>query len=170
ARRAASALEGSFYGGRATTLARVAVSGTLSWRERAARFGAFTLEDVGREAIVLAAAFPLLFIHARYQPTIRVGAGSTTVSIQLADFAVLAVVIAAVGSGLRRGWAPLRPGLALWVSAALSFAWIGVEILIPHGTSGYPTAKHTVTASKFLEYAFLAPALVLIVRRQAELR
>src|SRR5205807_8785238 len=44
------------------------------------------------------------------------------------------------------------------------------EILIPHGSAGYPTTTHAVTAAKFLEYALLAPALVLIVRTRLDLR
>ena len=148
----------------------MAVTGTLSWRARAARLGALKLADVTPEALALCAATPMLFIHARYQPTIHVGVRSTTVGIQLADFAVLAVVIAALVAGARRGWAPLRPALPLWITSALWFAWIGIEVLIPHGTGGYPTAKHTVTAAKFLEYAFLAPSFALIVRRRSDLQ
>ena len=148
----------------------MAVTGTVSWRAQAARLGALTLAEVSPEALVLAAATPMLFIHARYQPTIHVAVSSTTVGIQLADFAVLAVAIAAVAAGVRGGWAPLRPALALWIATLLWFAWIGIEILIPHGTSGYPTAKHTVTAAKFCEYAVLAPSFALIVRRRAELQ
>ena len=148
----------------------MAVTGTLSWRARAARLGAPTLADVSPEALVLAAAFPMLFIHARYQPTTHVHVGSTIIGLQLADFAVLAVVIAAIVAGVRRGWASLRPALALWITAALWFAWIGIEILIPRGSGGYPTAKHTVTAAKFFEYAFLAPSFALILRRRSELQ
>ena len=148
----------------------MAVTGTVSWRAQAARLGALTLAEVSPEALVLSAATPMLFIHARYQPTIHVAVSSTTVGIQLADFAVLAVAIAAVAAGVRGGWAPLRPALALWIATLLWFAWIGIEILIPHGTGGYPTAKHTVTAAKFCEYAVLAPSFALIVRRRAELQ
>jgi O-antigen ligase len=148
----------------------VAVTGTLSLRRQAARVGALAVEGVSWEAVVLAAAFPILFIHARYQPTIHVGLRSTTVGIQLADFAVLAVVIAALVAGVQRGWATLRPGVALWTATGLWFVWIGIEILIPHGTAGYPAAKHTVTGAKFLEYALLAPSFVLIVRRRSDLR
>ena len=126
------------------------------------------LTGVSADALVLAAAVPILFIHVRYQPKFHVSASSTTIGIELSDFAVLAVVLAAIVAGVRRGFAPLRRGLPLWIAAALYFAWIGIEILIPAGTSGYAAARHTVTAAKFVEYALLAPSVVLIVRARTE--
>src|SRR6059058_1732992 len=138
-----------------TRLAAVAATATASLRERAT----VALSGVSAEALVLAAAFPILFIHLRYQPKFHVAAGSTTVGVELSDFALLAVVVAAVIAGVRRGFAPLRRGLPVW---------IGVEILIPHGSSGYAGARHAVTAAKFLEYALLAPAVVLILRERVE--
>jgi len=160
---------GSFYGRlwRALTrLAAVAATETVSLRERAT----LALTGVSAESLVLAAAIPILFIHVRYQPKFSVAAGSTTIGVELSDFAVLAVVIAAAVAGMRRGFAPLRRGRALWLAAALYFVWVGIEILIPLGSPGYLGAKHTVTAAKFLEYALLAPALVLILRSRTELR
>jgi O-antigen ligase len=144
----------------------VVAAGTVSLRERAT----VALAGVSAEALVLAAAIPILFIHLRYEPKFHIAAGSTTVGVELSDFAVLAVVVAGVVAGVRRGFAPLRRGRALWLSAALYFAWVGIDILIPLGSGGYPAAKHTVTAAKFLEYALLAPAVVLILRARAELR
>jgi O-antigen ligase/polysaccharide polymerase Wzy-like membrane protein len=146
----------------------MAAAGTMTWRRRAAGARAFALSGVAGEAAVLALALPLLFIHARYQPTIHLGLSSTTVGIQLADFAVLAIVVAGLVAGVRRGFAPLRRGGVLWGALAVYFVWVGIEILIPHGTAGYPTSKHAVTAAKFLEYAFIAPAVVLVVRRGVE--
>jgi O-antigen ligase len=142
----------------------VVATATASLRDRAT----VALTGVSAEALVLAAAFPILFIHVRYQPKFHVAAGSTTVGIELSDFAVLAVVLAAAVAGVRRGFAPLRRGLPLWIAAGVYFAWIAIEIVIPLGSSGYAGAKHSVTAAKFVEYALLAPALVLIVRARAE--
>jgi hypothetical protein len=144
----------------------VAATETVSLRDRMT----VAIADVSSEALVLAAAIPILFIHLRYQPKFHVGVRSTAVGVELSDFAVLAVVIAAAVSGVRRGFAPLRRGWPLWVAAALYFVWVAIEILIPLGSPGYLGAKHTVTAAKFLEYALLAPSLVLILRRRAELR
>ena len=144
----------------------MAATGTVSLRERVT----VALAGVNAEGLVLAAAIPILFIHLRYQPKFHIAAGSTTIGVELSDFAVLAVVIAGLVAGVRRGFAPLRRGRALWLSAALYFVWVGIDILIPLGAAGYPGAKHTVTAAKFLEYALLAPAVVLILRAHAELR
>jgi len=144
----------------------VVASEAVSLRERAT----VALAGVSAEALVLAVAIPIIFIHVRYQPKFHVAAGSTKVGVELSDFAVLAVVIAAIAAGVRRRLAPLRKGSLLWAFAALFFVWIGIEILIPLGTAGYPGARHTVTAAKFFEYALLAPAAVLLVRARAELQ
>lgn len=147
-------------------LTAVAATGTLSLRERATTAAA----AVSTEALVLAAAIPILFIHLRYQPKFHLGLSTTKVGVELSDFAVLATVLAALAAGLRRGWAPLRRGAPLWIAAAAYFAWIVVEVAIPAGSAGYPTAKHAVTAAKLAEYALLAPAVVLILRNRVELR
>jgi O-antigen ligase len=147
-------------------LASVAAAETVTLRDRAT----VALGDVSAEACVLAVAFPILFLHVRYQPKFHVGLSSTTVGVELSDFAVLAVVVAAAIAGVRRGFAPLRRGRPLWVAAALYFAWIAVELLIPSGTAGYPTARHAVTAAKLVEYSLLAPSVVLLLRSRSELR
>ena len=139
---------------------------TVSLRERAT----VALAGVSAESLVLAVAIPIIFIHVKYQPKFHIAAGSTKVGVELSDFAMLAVVIAALVAGVRRGFAPLRQAALLWTSAALFFVWIGIEIAIPLGSAGYPGARHTVTAAKFLEYALLAPAAVLLVRARAELQ
>ena len=148
----------------------MAATGTLTWRERATHARTFVFSGVSAEAVVLAAALPLLFIHARYQPTVHVNARSTSVAIQLSDLAVLATLVAAVVAGVRHGFAVLWQAWALWLAGAAYFVWIGIELLIPGGTAGYPTATHAVTAAKFLEYALLAPAVVLILRRRPDLQ
>ena len=144
----------------------MAATGTLAWRERATTVFA----GASPEALVLAVAVPIIFIHLRYQPKFHVTAGSTSVGVELSDLAILAVCLAAIVAGARRGWLPLRRGVPLWIATSLYFAWVAVEILIPHGSAGYPTTTHAVTAAKFLEYALLAPALVLIVRTRLDLR
>ena len=73
---------------------------------------------------MLAAAIPILFLHVRYQPGFGVGFGSTTVNAYLSDFAVLAVVLLALWSGIHDGFAPLARGRLLWLAAALFFAWV----------------------------------------------
>ncbi len=144
---------------------------TLSLRARTARLSALTRSAVTPEALVLAAALPVVFLHLRYQPTIRFDAGETTIGIELSDLAILAVVLAAVLAARRLGAAGLRAGTPLWISAGLLFLWILVEILLPlHGSQDYSWQTHGVTAAKFVEYALLAPAVVLLVRRRSDLQ
>jgi ABC-type multidrug transport system fused ATPase/permease subunit len=122
-------------------------------------------------ALVLAAALPLLFLHVQYQPGIVVHAGSTSVHAYLSDFAVLAVVVAALVSGVVDGWAPLRAGRPLWIAGVLFFAWVLVEVAWGRHVSstGYAWHDHAVTAAKFFEYALLAPAVPLLLRETRDL-
>lgn len=121
-------------------------------------------------ALVLAVAIPILFLHVHYQPGVAIHLGSTTVDAYLSDFAVLAVVAAAVAAGVRDGFAPLARGRVLWLVAALFFCWVAFEIV--HGrstTAAYEWQRHLVTGAKFGEYALLAPAAVLLVRTRRDL-
>ncbi len=122
-------------------------------------------------ALVLAAALPLLFLHVHYQPGIVVHAGSTSVHAYLSDFAVLAVVAAALVSGAVDGWGPLRAGRPFWIAGVLFFAWVLVEIAWGRHVSstGYAWHTHAVTAAKFFEYALLAPAVPLLLRETRDL-
>jgi O-antigen ligase len=116
-------------------------------------------------AVVLAAAIPILFLHVRYQPGFGVGVGGTTINAYLSDFAVLAVVIAAIARGRRDGWASLRAGRVVWVVAAVFLLWVFVEVAYGHvHAASYDWRSHAVTAAKFAEYALLAPAVPLLVR------
>lgn len=122
-----------------------------------------------REALVLALAAPLLFLHRAYQPSLGVHLGGTTVTAYLADFAMLAIVVAAF-SALRHGVPRLAPALPLWVVGVIFLGWIAVEVLYGHHrAAAYPTSTHAVTAAKFAEYALLAPAIALIVRGAGDL-
>jgi O-antigen ligase len=119
---------------------------------------------------VLAAAIPILFLHVQYQPGFAVGIGSTTINAYLSDFAVLAVVVAALAEGLRRGFAPLATGRWLWLALALFVVWIFAEVVLGHlHAAGYASRTHGVTATKFAEYALLAPAVPLLLRRGRDL-
>ena len=136
--------------------------------------GVASLLDVPRAAsggaLVLAVAVPILFLHRAYQPSVGIGLGHTTLTAYLADFAVLAAVLAALAAGLREGFAPLRPGRALWLTGVGFLVWIGLETLYGRHRSGaYATTTHLVSALKFAEYLLLAPAIALLVRRRADL-
>jgi hypothetical protein len=117
-------------------------------------------------SLVLAAAIPILFLHVHYEPGVVLHAGSTSVHAYLSDFAVLAVVAAAVSAGVRLGWGPLRAAWPLWIAGVLFFAWVLVEIAWGRHVSstGYDWHAHVVTAAKFGEYALLAPAVPLLLR------
>ncbi len=120
-------------------------------------------------AFVLAGAIPILFLHVVYQPGFAVGFGSTTIDAYLSDFAVLVVVLAAVLSGLRLGFAPLAPGRWLWLAGALFLAWSFVGVAIGHvHTPTYAWRVHGVTAAKFAEYALLAPCVPLLLRERRD--
>ena len=117
-------------------------------------------------AVVLAAAIPILFLHVSYQPGVAVGFGSTTVNAYLSDFAVLAVVLAALAEGTRLGFAPLAAGRWLWLAAGLFVVWIFAAVVYGHlHSAAYSWRTHGVTAAKFAEYALLAPAVPLLLRR-----
>jgi hypothetical protein len=132
----------------------VAVAETLAGRARAvARSG------ITPGAVVLALAVPILFLHIEYQPGVRVPLGSTHLGLELSDLAVVLVGLAALREGLRAGFAPLRPAVALWIAAAALLVWILVRS---------ETLEHAVTAAKFAEYALLAVSAPLLLRRRAD--
>ena len=129
----------------------------------------FANRGVSPGAVVLAAAIPILFLHVSYQPGIAVGFGSTTINAYLSDFAVLAVVVAALLEGVRHDFAPLGPGRWLWVLLALFLVWMFVEVgLGHHHATAYAWRSHGVTAAKFAEYALLAPSVPLLLRRRRD--
>src|SRR2546423_7373876 len=129
----------------------------------------FANRGVSPGAVVLAAAIPILFLHVSYQPGVAVGFGSTTINAYLSDFAVLAVVAVALLEGIRHGFAPLRPGRALWVVLALFLTWMFAEVLLGHQhAAAYAWRTHGVTAAKFAEYALLAPSVPLLLQRSRD--
>src|SRR5258708_31955203 len=83
----------------------------------------------------------------------------------MSDAVVAVVVVAAIAAGFRFGWRPLVPAWPLWLVAgallalfAVSCFWRPLE----------ETTTHLVTAAKIGEYALLAPAVVLLFRRRAQ--
>lgn len=121
------------------------------------------------QALVPALAVPLIFLHLSYQPKVTFGLRSTTVGIELSDVAVLVVVLAAGVVGAREGWAPLRPARWLLLAVGALLALVIVASFHPLlWQEHYHFLKHLVTALKFCEYAFLAPAVVLLLRSRTE--
>jgi hypothetical protein len=124
-------------------------------------------EDVG--ALVLAASLPLLFLHERYQPELRLSLGSTSVDVRLSDLAVLVVGIAAGIAWVRLGNAGLRHARLLWISGGALLAWLAFEALRPSSTGDELFADHLVSYLKLVEYALLAVFVPLVVRRARDL-
>jgi O-antigen ligase len=135
----------------------------------AARAAALERPIVSLGGAVLALSLPLVFLHVDYQPGFALGAGSTDVSVYLSDLAVLAVGLAALLAGVRWGFRPLREGLSIWVAGVALVLMVFVATAYPLlSDRSYDWHRHLVTAGKFAEYAVLAPALPLLLRRRRE--
>ena len=119
-------------------------------------------------SIVLAASLPFLFLHASYQPDADLGLGTTTARVDLSDLAVAVVAATGVWSGIRYGFGPLRAGRWLWAAIAALLLWVLIGLARDAGDPGL--SAHTVTAVKYAEYALLALAVPLLVRRRRDLR
>ena len=113
-------------------------------------------------ALVPAAAIPLVFLHARYQGLGSVG----PVHVYGSDIVIALTVIAAVAAGMRYGWAPLVRPRALWLVAAVFLVYLGITCF---WRPVEDLRHHFVTYAKIVEYALLAPALVLLLRRREQL-
>lgn len=114
-------------------------------------------------ALVAAASLPLIFLHVRYQPKLVVGRATAYAS----DFAILLTVLAAITSGLMFGFGRLRRHWFVWAAIA------GLVLVFALSCFWRPlqdVSTHLVTVSKFGEYALLAPALVLLLRRAVDVR
>ena len=120
-------------------------------------------------ALVLACALPFLFLHKNYQPDLALGISSTALDVRLSDVAALAVVIAAIVAAARSGLSPLRAARALWLAGALLLCWLALETVRPASVHDDLFASHVVTAFKLGEYALLALAVPLLVRRVEDL-
>jgi O-antigen ligase len=120
------------------------------------------IRSVSPGALVIALALPLLFLHRTWQPAIG--------SVTLSDLAILVVVVAALVGGVRNGFAPLLAGRWIWVTWAFFLFWLAVATVYGAARFGaYPFRTHVVTLAKWYEYALLAPALPLLLRRRRDL-
>ena len=122
-----------------------------------------------RRSVALAAALPILFLHVDYQPGFTVDLGSSSAHVVLSDLVLLAVGSTASAAGLRRGFAPLRVGLPVWIAGAVFLIDVGAASVYPRlWTSDYGAATHAITAAKFAEYALLALSVPLLVRSRRD--
>lgn len=120
-------------------------------------------------AVVLALAVPLVFLHEKYQPEVEIVRGSTSVDIRLSDVAVLAVVVAAVVTAARVGSLRLGAAKILWLPGVALLVWLALEAFRPASIDDARFEDHLVSFLKFGEYALLAPAVPLLVRRAQDL-
>ena len=121
----------------------------------------------GAGPLVLAAALPFLFLHPQYQPSLSAG----SVTVTLADLALLAVVATAALEGVRHGFSPLRPARSVWIVLALFLTWILASLLWARSNDpGYAMGSHVVSALKFIEFALIAPAVPLLLRGRRDVR
>jgi O-antigen ligase len=120
-------------------------------------------------ALVLTLALPFLFMHERFQPELSLSLGSTSVEVRLADWALLAVVAAALVVAFRLGTRPLAAGRILWIPGALLLAWLAFAVLRPASLDDDRFGDHLVSYVKFVEYTLLTLAVPLVVRRRGDL-
>ena len=120
-------------------------------------------------ALLLALAVPFLFFHEKYQPELTVALGSTSVDIRLSDFAVLAVVVAAVVVVARRGTVSLGPARILWIPGLALLVWLAFQAFRPASVDDARFEDHLVSYLKLVEYAMLALVVPLLVRRTQDL-
>jgi O-antigen ligase len=120
--------------------------------------------------LALAATLPLVFLHVEHQPGFDVTVGSTRPHLALSDLAVLALGILATVVAIRRRTTPFRPALPVATAAALFLGWIVASCFYPLlGSDPYTWRTHLVSAGKFVEYVLLAWAVLVLVRRRADL-
>jgi O-antigen ligase len=121
-------------------------------------------------ATLLGLALPFVFLHVDHQPSVSAQVGSTSVDLDLSDFAILAVGVAALVSGVRQGFSPLRSGLRIWIAGGAFLVWALASTLYPLARSGdYAWRVHLVSVGKYGEYAILALAVPLLVRSREAL-
>jgi len=125
------------------------------------------LRDASPGGILVALCVPLIFLYPNYQP----GLTFAGVHGDLSDAAIAVVVAVAIVQGVRHGAAPLLAGRAVWLCLAAFLALILVSLSWARlGDPSYSLTGNLVSALKFVEYALLAPAAALALRRAADRR
>jgi hypothetical protein len=119
--------------------------------------------------LVLALAIPALFLHERYNPGVSVGSGSTEVSVELSDLAIVAVLTAATYVLAARRPSALRCGRSVWIATGGLLTLVLAGTLYgPAVTDGYPLGSSLISAVKFIEYAVLVVAVPVLVTRNVD--
>ena len=123
-----------------------------------------------RPVSALAATLPLVFLHVEHQPGFDVVVGSTRAHLALADLAVLALGALTLVVWFRQRTPALRPALPIAIPSALFLGWIFASCFYPlAGSDPYTWRTHLLSAGKFAEYVLLAAAVLVLVRRRADL-
>jgi O-antigen ligase len=120
-------------------------------------------------ALVLAAAIPFLFLHEKYLPSFALDWRSTSLEVRPSDIAALLVVLAALVAAARLGTGRLGAARILWVPGVALVVWLAFQAFRPVSIDDAGFEEHLVTFLKFGEYALLAPAVPLLVRRAQDL-
>jgi O-antigen ligase len=120
-------------------------------------------------ALVLALAVPFLFLHEKYQPALEVDLSSTSLDFRPSDAAVLAILVAALISGARLGTSRLSAARILWIPGIALFLWLAFQTFRPVSIDDARFEDHFVSFLKLGEYALLAVAVPLLVRRTQDL-
>jgi len=124
------------------------------------------VRTVSPGAVLFAATLPIVFLHVDYQPKV---AGPLGATVKLSDAMILLTALAAAVAARKGGLRRLRAGRPVWIGAALFLVWIVAACFYPLlAARSYPWRTHLVTAGEFGEYALLAPAVPLLLRRPAE--
>src|SRR4029077_6521348 len=91
-----------------------------------------------RALVLVGAALPILFLHVDYQPGFTVHTGTAHEHVVLSDLVLLVVGIPALPVGVRRGFAPLRAGVPIWIAAGVFLLDVGAGAIYPKlWASGY---------------------------------
>ncbi len=120
-------------------------------------------------ALLLAAAIPFLFLHEKYQLELTVDLGSTSADIRLSDLAVLVVVVVAGVYVAHSGTSRLGPARLLWIPGGALLLWLAFQALRPASVDDALFEDHLVSYVKLVEYALIAVAVPLLLRRTQDL-
>ena len=134
-----------------------------------AHAGARSRAAIPLGGVALGLALPLIFLHLDFQPDATLTLGGVSGSADLSDLAVVAVACAGLAAGVRVGFRTLRAGALVWLCGAALLALVFAATFYPLlGSDPYHWKSHLPTAAKFAEYALLAVAVPLLVRRRAD--
>jgi O-antigen ligase len=91
------------------------------------------------------------------------------VDVRLSDVALLVVLAAAAVAWSRGGGARIRAARSLWIAGIALLGWLAFQAFRPVSLDDPDFADHLVSYLKLVEYALLALAVPLLVRRERDL-